>query len=260
MVVPSGEETSRNVSLIDIDLLRGPPRSRSAPTESPWNRQVGYATPIEMAPRAPPGQRTTLMTCLAPGLPQDEGPDPRVAQEEPSPHQHSEDGGEQEPWVLDAHLGRHGPAQVAREQDRPEERRARHRVEERADEQGQPYPEDGPLGVAELDRPLDRRLEHHDLDAGVEEQERHHERANDAPRPPRDLRGDPGGSARAPARRLSVHPAPRPPPLPLSRPPGGARGKRPCPRPLPVRTSRPPSVSLHRLRAVYGLWLFFTTI
>src|SRR4028118_1674552 len=140
MVVPSGEETSRNVSLIDIDLLRGPPRSRSAPTESPWNRQVGYATPIEMAPRAPPGQRTTLMTCLAPGLPQDEGPDPRVAQEEPSPHQHSEDGGEQEPWVLDAHLGRHGPAQVAREQDRPEERRTRHRAEERADAPGHPPP------------------------------------------------------------------------------------------------------------------------
>src|SRR4028119_1428654 len=114
MVVPSGEETSRNVSFIDIDLLRGPPRSGSAPTESPWNRQVGYATLIEKAPRPPPGQRTTLVAVSSQALPQDERPDPLVAQEEPAPHQHPEERGEQEPRVLHSHLGRHGAAPPAR--------------------------------------------------------------------------------------------------------------------------------------------------
>src|SRR4028119_2220221 len=110
MVVPSGEETSRNVSFIDIDLLRGPPRSGSAPTESPWNRQVGYATLIEKAPQSPPGQRTTLLAVSPQALPQDESPDPLVAQEEPAPHQHPEEGREHEPRGLPAHLGRRGPA------------------------------------------------------------------------------------------------------------------------------------------------------
>src|SRR5918997_2389202 len=210
MVVPSGEETSRNVSLIDIDLLRGPPRSRATPTEGPWNRRAGYATLIEKAPQSPPGQRTTLVAVSPQALPQDESPDPLVAQEEPAPHQDPEERGEQEPRVLHAHLGRHGAAEVARQQDRPQERRARDHVEGRAHEQGQADTEDGSLRVAELHRALHGGLQHHDLDAAVEEQERDHERAHDPTRPPRGPWGKPDRSALGLDRCLSVHL--RPPP------------------------------------------------
>src|SRR5918997_7143703 len=210
MVVPSGEATSRNISLIDDNLLRGPPRSRCAPTESPWNRRVGYATLVEMAPRSPPGQRPTLVAVSPRTLPQDERPDPLVAQEETAPHQHPEKGGEQEPRILHAHLGGHGAAEVARKHDRPDKGSTGDGVEGRAHEQGEADTEDGSLRVAELHRALHGGLQHHDLDARVEEQERDHERAHDPTRPPRGPWGKPDRSALGLDRCLSVHL--RPPP------------------------------------------------
>ena len=114
------------------------------------------------------------------------------------------------------------PTPAPRQQDRAEYSRARNNVDDRADEQGHADPEGGSLGVAEPGGCLDDGLHHHGLGDPVEGQKRDHEGAHDAARPARYLRGDPGGSARALDRCLSVH-------------------------------LRPPSVFLHRRGAVYRL-------
>src|SRR5215213_235141 len=157
-----------------------------------------------------------------------ERPDPFVAQEETAPRQHPDEGREQKPRDLHAHLGCHGAAEVARQKDRAEEGRARNGVEGRADEQGHADPEDGPRGVAEPGGGLDDGVHHHGLGDPVEGQKRDHEGAHDAARPQRVPRRAPGRSARGLDRCLSVH-------------------------------LHPPSVFLHRLEAVYRVLLFFAT-
>ena len=116
-----------------------------------------------MAPQSPPSQRTTLVAVSSRALPQDQSPDPPVAQEEPAPRQHPDEGRKQEPRILDANVGRHGarPGTVSRA---PDKGGAGDGVEAVLTIRARPIPKTVPRGsrAARTPRP---RLEHHDLDA-----------------------------------------------------------------------------------------------
>src|SRR5213080_5290081 len=73
----------------------------------------------------------------------------RVAQVESSPNEHAHKNGKKEPWIFQAHLRGGRTAQIAREQDRPQRRRARNHEDGEADELGDPKRADQARGIAQ---------------------------------------------------------------------------------------------------------------
>jgi len=107
-------------------------------------------------------------------------------------HHHRKEG----PWSRDAHLGGGRAAQIAREQDRTENRGTRNHKEDHTDQFGDPNSENQSCGISKPGGCLDCRSQLHHFQATVKKQEQNYQGANDAAGPHPFLRDGNGLSCR----------------------------------------------------------------
>jgi hypothetical protein len=129
-------------------------------------------------------------------------PQPEIPKPQPAPQHHRDVNGKEgvaEKRVIDAHVGRDCPAQVAGEQDGTEKSSTRHEIQRQADQQRDAEPENARNGKAKLQGALEHRCWLHELHQTIDGQKSYW---NAAENPPCDHAAAAGGNTRRSGRHV----------------------------------------------------------